>query len=335
IVRSATPEERVHVADWLRSAIGRFAASDHDQSWAKRAALGFLALLGPDGGLADEELLAEYRAADLWDDAAFMLLQRGRVDEALGIAARHLGTTQLVAFANELLEMDATRWAAQAIDLVDGRLWEQEGKNQLEDQVLLAWLARAYAAHGQPTKALDLARRRFDRAPSKEAYDAVKTAALLPGQPDDVWERTRPTLQKALRKQGGPAAMIAIHLEEGEVPAAIEALEASQKKQKNTTYGFGGLWWNDGGGIEVRIAEAAETSDPDAAIRIYRRLADRQIDVRQRDHYRQAASYLARVKQIMTNAGRAEQWTADIAELRQSHKSLRALREELDALDLR
>ncbi|HET7094561.1 MAG TPA: hypothetical protein VFI22_13805, partial [Thermomicrobiales bacterium] len=146
---------------------------------------------------------------------------------------------------------------------------------------------------------------------------------------------TRPALHKLLRKQEGARGLIEIQLEEGDVAAAVKALEASQQKQKRVAYGYGSMWWYDGDDLEARVAEAAETSDPDAAVRIYRRLAEREIDARQRTHYQQAAAYLARVKLVMANAGRAEQWTADIAELRQSHKSLRALREELDALDLR
>jgi uncharacterized Zn finger protein len=259
----------------------------------------------------------------------------GRLDEAVGAAARHVTRADtLIAFASELMEAEEPGRIDLALDLVDGRLWEQEGKNPRDDLMLLGWLAHQYTKHGQAAKAFDLSRRRFDVAPSKEGYDALKAAARMPGQPDGLWERTRPAALKALRKQGGAGALIEIYLEEGDVAAAVKALEVGQKQKGGLGYGFA-TWWSPLGSLEARVAAAAETTDPDASIRIYRRMADRQIEARDRNHYRQAADHLAQIKRIMTTAGRSEQWSAHIAELRQQHKSLRALREELDALDLR
>jgi hypothetical protein len=259
----------------------------------------------------------------------------GRFDEAVGAAARHVARADtLIAFASELMDGEEPRRVDLALDLVDGRLWEQEGKNPRDDLILLGWLAHQYTKHGETAKAFDLSRRRFEAAPSKETYDALKAAAQMPGQPDGLWERTRPAALIALRKQGGAGALIEIHLEEGDVAAAVKALDAARKQTGALGYGFA-TWWSPLGDLETRVAAAAEAADPDAAIRIYRRMADRQIEARDRNHYRQAADHLAQIKRIMTAAGRAEQWTADIAELRQQHKSLRALREELDALDLR
>ncbi|HEU0115291.1 MAG TPA: SWIM zinc finger family protein, partial [Thermomicrobiales bacterium] len=337
IAREATPDEKRRVGKWLHAAIDRVDGDESTRSWRRREAIGFLALLGPDGGLSDEALLAEYRAAELWEETTHLLLRLGRADEAIGIAARHLTQPQsLLEFADALLETNEPRRVERALDLVDGRLWEQEGKKPHEDQLLLAWLARQYAAHGEPAKALAMARRRFDGSPSKQTYDAVREAALLPGQPADCWDKARPKMVAALRKQGVDGSLIEIFLDEGDVAAAVTALEASQKKLGRATFGFGlGELYAAPSGLETRVAEAAETNDPEAAVRIYRRMADREIEARQRTHYQQAAAYLARVKQILANAGRAEQWTTDIAALRQNHKALRALREELDALDLR
>ena len=63
-------------------------------------------------------------------------------------------------------------------------------------------------------------------------------------------------------------------------------------------------------------------------------MADRAIERRQRPYYQDAAQYLARVKTLMETNGQAEEWTLLIAELRDQHRRLRALREELDALGL-
>ncbi|HEX5499948.1 MAG TPA: SWIM zinc finger family protein, partial [Thermomicrobiales bacterium] len=285
IAREATADEKRRVGKLLHAAIDRSAGDEPMRSWRRREAIGFLALLGPDGGLSDEELLAEYRAAELWEETAHTLLRLGRVDEAIGLAARHVTQSQsLLDFADALLESNEPQQVARALDLVDDRLWEQEGKAPHEDQLLLAWLGRQYAAHGDPTKALAMARRRFEGSPSQQTYDAVKEAALLPGQPADYWDKVRPKLIAALRKQGVDGSLIEIFLDEGDVVAAVAALEASEKKRGRPTFGFGlgGLYYAPGG-LETRVAEAAEASDPDAAIRIYRRMADREIDARQRD----------------------------------------------------
>lgn len=81
-------------------------------------------------------------------------------------------------------------------------LWEREGQNAQDDQRLRAWLEQQYAAHGHPEKALKLARERFKTLPAKATYDAVKTAALLPGQPDEPWPALRKAMLATLKKRG-------------------------------------------------------------------------------------------------------------------------------------
>ena len=55
---------------------------------------------------------------------------------------------------------------------------------------------------------------------------------------------------------------------------------------------------------------------------------------RQRSSYKVAAEHLARVKETLERHDRIDEWNALIAEVRTTNKTLRALREELDALDL-
>lgn len=105
IARSATLEEQRHVGDRIRQAMR--AASDADpwtRSWQSRVAIGFLSLLHGEAGLSDEERLAEYRNAELWEEAAESLLKLHRVEEAIALAARRLtAATALTAFANRLI----------------------------------------------------------------------------------------------------------------------------------------------------------------------------------------------------------------------------------------
>lgn len=58
------------------------------------------------------------------------------------------------------------------------------------------------------------------------------------------------------------------------------------------------------------------------------------IEGRQRSSYKVAATYLARARETLERHGRREEWLTLITDLRTSHKTLRALREELDALGL-
>ncbi|MCC7025101.1 MAG: SWIM zinc finger family protein [Thermomicrobiales bacterium] len=89
IARGATSEEQRHIGDRIREAMT--SASDVDlwtHSWQSRTAIGFLSLLHGEAGLSDEELLAEYRNAELWEEAAESLLKMHRVEEAIALAAR-------------------------------------------------------------------------------------------------------------------------------------------------------------------------------------------------------------------------------------------------------
>jgi uncharacterized Zn finger protein len=82
------------------------------------------------------------------------------------------------------------------------------------------------------------------------------------------------------------------------------------------------------------VAAAAEANFPDEAVRIYQKLGEQQITQRGRPAYQAAANHLVRVMRILEGNGRTAEWQSFIADLRQRNKSLRDLREELDALGL-
>jgi hypothetical protein len=336
IGRSATADEQQAIGERLRAAM-HVEHGNPPEQWKKRETIWFISLLGGEAGLSDEELLEEYRNAELWDDVAAMLAGMGRVDEAMGLAARHLTASELIAFADNVISSGDARRIEQAIALVDDRLWEREGQNARDDQVLGAWLEQRYAAHGHPEKALARARGRFKITPSRATYDAVKSAALLPNQPGDPWLDIRPELIATLRKRGDWFGLIDIHLAEGEVAEALQALKETEKPDRKASLlsDHGGFNWSiSSEPYETRVAAAAEQEFPDEAIRIYQRLAEQKIAARQRSSYQVAASYLARVSRLMAGSDRADAWPPLISDVRQRYKTLRALREELDALGL-
>ncbi|MGH2613646.1 MAG: hypothetical protein ACRDJC_00260, partial [Thermomicrobiales bacterium] len=277
----------------------------------------------------------EYRNAELWDDATALLLEMGRAEEAIGLASRKLATASaLTAFADQLVATGDPKHIERAITLVDDRLWEQEGKTARDDEAVRQWLERQYAAHGRPEKALEHARARFKNLPSRSTYDAVKTAAQLPGQANDPWPTLRKDLLATLRQRGDWYALIDIHLGEKEVAEAIEALKKSEKGGRAVQTGWDYGWTASAGGHQARVAAAAEASFPEESIRIYRNLADQLIAARGRTNYQVAAEYLRRAMNVLEKHGRAAEWTSLITDVRQNNKSLRALKEELDSLGL-
>jgi uncharacterized Zn finger protein len=326
IARFATPEERRKIGIWLRELIVPRSGDAWTRDVINRAAINFLTFLGPDGGLSDDELLAEFRKAELWEGAAAMLLRTHRVEEAITLAGRHLtAAMSLTHFADQLIAGDETR-IEQAIALVDGCLWEREGRNLHDDHVLSMWLERQYAAHGRPEKALELARRRFQQAPSKEIYDTVMTWAHLPDRTGPAWDDLRPELLATLRKRDEWYDLVDIHLEASE---AEEALAAYKQAQKHATLRYFSPDYAE------RVAVAVAPTLPDEAIAIYREQAEREIAERKRPAYQEAAQYLAEAKRLLVANDRGDEWSTIITDLRQQYKTLRALREELDALDLR
>lgn len=269
IVRGATAEEQQHVAGWLRQWMQAQRADG--EKWHKEAAIRFLATLAGDAGLSHEELLAEYRTAELWEEAAELLLELDRLEEAVALAARHLHQpAALLPFADRLLATRNPQRIAQAISLVDDHLWEHEGENIRADQALRECLETQYARYGKPEKALEIARGRFKATPNKSTYDAVKTAALLLDQSAHPWPPLRKELLAALRKGSEWYALMDIHLELGEVADALKALERSQKS-KRAAWSYG--WGVSPDQYAARIAAAAEQDFPDDAVRLYQQVA--------------------------------------------------------------
>ncbi len=323
IARNVTAEEREMVEGWLRE--------ERPSDWGKRMVVEFQVMLREEAGLDDEQLLEIYREAELWDDVAGMLLQLDRVDEAVAIAARNVTAPHgFLAFANALIQRGGDH-VAQAITLVDDRVWEVEGKNPVQDVQLQDWLVARLSEHQRPREALVIAERRFKAQPSMKTWQAVQSAATLTGQAPEVWRDLRPALLAQLRKQKAWSTLMEIHLEDGEVADAIDAY-GKRNDQVRTDRWYTPAW--SAPDQDVRLAAACEAEFPDQAVAIYRLKADRMIANRQRTSYTVAAKHLSRVKATLERHGRADEWNALITEVRTTNKTLRALREELDALDL-
>ena len=80
----------------------------------------------------------------------------------------------------------------------------------------------------------------------------------------------------------------------------------------------------------VRVAQAAADTHPRDAVAIYRHQVESLIEARGRDNYRRACAHLTRVRDIYRQLGEESAWAGLLAQLRESHRRLPALREELD-----
>jgi len=63
---------------------------------------------------------------------------------------------------------------------------------------------------------------------------------------------------------------------------------------------------------------------------LYKIVVQRLIDGRGRENYQQAIGHMMRIRMLYQKQGQEPEWQAYITTLRNSNKSLRALKEELD-----
>ena len=191
-----------------------------------------------------------------------------------------------------------------------------------------------YIEFGLADKALAMARRRFDTTPGAATYGAVKKVAHLPGLPADGWPAIRHELFVALLTKAAWRDLISIYLDEQLPGEALEILKRLEMRAPRATAGTWGSVPNlDMSLVEIerRVAQAAEAEYPEQARDIYRRMAERYIEARGRGNYTAAAELLVRVRELDLRRGQEAAWRDYIANLRMQHKSLRALKAELDA----
>lgn len=266
-------------------------------------------------------------------------MQLDRTNEALGVAQANLTEPRDVTwFAEELLKLDEA-WRGQALGFVETRLNEVKPALQSKSQDFTSahtvdtyrrWLSEKYLLYGKAKQALDIELARFQANPGDATYRSVRSAAQVAGQLKEVWPGLRPQLIQTLEQQGRWGALVTIYLDEGEVGQALAALTEMERAPRMPLYGYGYRAEAAPSTYQAQVAEAAEETYPDEAIRLYKSVIKRLIDGRGRENYQQATGYLARVRRLYQKQGREPEWQAYITNLRNSNKSLRALKEELD-----
>lgn len=299
------------------------AQSGQGEEWRRRTAISFGVTLTGGDGFAPPELLEILTQAGLWWDLALLLLALGRHDDAIKLAARRLLDPQsALNFAN-ILAGSGPDGPARAIRFIDERLWEVEGKQPYADAGYLTWLADAYAANGRTEEAIATRVRLFKLSPDLPRFRALEQVATTAGVDPERWATLRAEAMTTLAQKGNRASLVQIHLDAGDVRAALALVE-----DMSGSWGYGLDHYRD------QVALAAEAEFPDNAIRIYRQHADRLIGYRGRDAYAQAAQYLLSARRVYQATGRDDEWARLIRDLREEHKKLRALQDEFNLAGL-
>ena len=87
-------------------------------------------------------------------------------------------------------------------------------------------------------------------------------------------------------------------------------------------------------GRAAAVAEAAEGEFPAEAAAIYRKLAESQIDARNRGAYQEACRYLAKAGKAMARAGVSSEFQHYLSALLEKYRALRAFKEEVQKAKL-
>ncbi len=335
IAHNVTEQERTMVERWVRQEMRQ--GQDYASKWQNRRVIDFLATLNETVQLNDEDLLEEYRKASLYPELTSHLLQLGREKEALEVAKETLTEpTEVTGFAEQLLSA-SEMWRAETLAFVETRLKEAVqplgGKSQDFTGMRIVdtyrrWLGERYCQYGEIELALDMERARFQAHPDDGTYRSVRSVAQLPEQPEKLWSDLRPRLIQALEKQNHWGPLVSIYLDEGDIGQALAALGKMEQPSSSSPYGYG--YHSAPNRYQTQVAQAAEEHYPDDAIRLYQRVVQTLIDGRGRENYQQATGYLTRLRMLYQKQGQEPEWHAYIANLRNSNKSLQALKEELD-----
>jgi uncharacterized Zn finger protein len=297
---AATPDERRRVQSWLEGLLKQSRRAYNPGADA-------LFILRGDAG--DDAYLSFYREAGALDKVVTRLLERGRADEAIAEVEQAPEDYVL-----RLLPLLAARRDAR-LDAAADRIARARSESSRRPEYLLHWrLERAAARRDAPAVA-ELTEQLFWLRPTSDGYRQVKEAARAAG----TWKEAEPRLVRRLEQQKQFDLLVTLALDDKRIRDAITFLRFVEATH----------WSGNPGSLHMRVAAAAEQEFPQDAIRLYYDGARRMIAARNRAGYAQAAAYLVRVRDLHTRLGAQEGWTHIIEAVRNEHKALRALQEEL------
>ena len=300
ILEHATGEEKRAVAGWVR------AAMTEGNSWSDnyhRQVYGRFLLDLQMADLDDASFLSICRESGRLADLVGRLLALRRLDEAIS-EAELAGDYELLTLADIFRE----HGYAQSVEPLLAKRIETS-----QDHRLVEWLKERHKERGELTEALALAKRLLQARPCLAGYQEVRELSRQLG----VWQELRQELldEWSAAKQYG--LLTDIYLEEGDIDLALKSVK---HRKPGFLYGEDQL---------VRVAQSASETHPQAAVDIYLQQVESRIEARGRDNYQRACSHLIKVRELYRQLSGEPAWTDFITELRERHRRLPALKEEL------
>jgi hypothetical protein len=313
ILEHATPAERHHVAALARQAMSTLGAHQYDDGvgeWGVGGTRRRLARFWLDlerDTLDEDGYLAFCRETGLTRELVERLLDLGQVEEAAAEASQ-VEDSRLLPLAGSFTQRGQGDVFAAVV--------RERARTSGQDFQFLRWLQQNAQEAGRPQVALDYAKTLFWRRPTREGYQELRELA----RPLEQWDELRRETLAKLEEQRQYTLLTQIHLLEPDVDQALRTVEQLK----------GNVWGAYGeGDLHIQVARAAEPTHPDAAIGLYRAAANGLISQQGRANYAIAAQHLARVRALFRQQGRGAEWQTLIAGLREQHKRLRALQDEM------
>ena len=305
ILKHATADEKRVVAGWVRTAM--LAATGRYGSYQRQAYGSILLALEADH-LDDDAFLEICRESGLLDDLVDRLLTLERLDEALAEAGR-AGDSDLL----PLVEIFGAHGCGRRLESL---VAERIETTRIDG--LVVWLKDQHEERGELAEALVLAERLLKQRPGLARYQDVRELSRRLG----IWRASRSELlaEWAAARQYG--LLTDVYLEEGEIDLALKSV---RQLERVSHY--------DGDRL-LRVAQAAAETRPRAAVELYRKQAEKLIEARGRERYQEACIHLTKVRALYRQMSQESAWTDFMAELRERHRRLRALQDELSKAGL-
>lgn len=304
LLERTTVEEKRVVAGWLRAVMGQDQVKS--DSFKLQAHGGLLLDLEMEE-LDDAAFLKVCREAGLLGDLVDRLLTLGRLEEAIA-EAQGAGDQELLALGDVFCQHDL----AHRIEPLLSRRVEVSGNHRLVE-----WLKEYHLEQGNLPESLALAERLLVLRPNLSGYAEVRELS----RQLDAWQELRPQLLAQWSAAGEYGLLTDVYLEEGEIDLAL----------KSVNHGPAGFLGSD---RLTRVAEAASATRPQAALDIYRRQAETLIAARGRENYRRACERLTRMRDLYRTLSEETAWVVYVGELKERHRRLPALKEELNSAGL-
>lgn len=302
LLEQATDAEWAAIEQRIREEI------KHSSSWRRQALVGILAARHDVTGQGEEgnALIHELGTPE---QRAFVLVEEGKLDEAVAIAQQHFTRLPGVMkqFADTLLQAKAPERALQLIE-------QAQTKNS--HWGYQEWLVKYHQEYGDAETALEWQKQVFLASPSLGHYKTLKDLAQRVGD----WQQLRSQVLRTLESSDRLGNLIEIALDEGDIERALELLDKMSAWSRAT--------------YVLNVAKAAEKKKPQEAIALYQQMVEQSIAQRNRSSYQVAAQHLKQVKVLYESLNAQLDWSDYINRVRLQYPTLRALQDELNKAKL-